>query len=78
MIFFLFYSGGNGDDHDDDDVDDDNHRFQIIIAIVNEALREVIQFEEPVIDNNDWLVSMSVSSLPKNTNNKDKIKLNQN
>ena len=37
------------DDNDDDNggYDDDNHRFQIIIAVVNEALREVIQFQEP-------------------------------
>ena len=40
--------------HSDDDIDDkgyvhddDTHRFQIIVAIVNEALREVVQFQEP-------------------------------
>ena len=54
--------------------DDDNHRFQIIIAVVNEALREVIQFEESGIgDNNEWLVSVLCQKLP--TKNVQKAKL---
>ena len=42
-------------DYDDDvghggyESNDGNHRFQIIVTIVNEALREVIQFQEPLI-----------------------------
>ena len=45
------WSYQNDDDIDDGGYvhDDDTHRFQIVIAIVNEALREVIQFQEPLI-----------------------------
>ena len=73
--YFFFYSGGDGDDHDDDDVDDDNHRFQIIIAIVNEAFREVIQFEEPGIENNERLVAYECQFFTKNY--RQKVEINQ-